>query len=107
MSLRLSRPVVWLCLLVGVALAAPEGGRGGRDKGGKGQPTQNSACNNVPAHPFDLVLGRPTRDSVTLSVLAYQDIEACIAYGTQRGQYVQQTPVRPFKKDEPAEVVMS
>ncbi len=105
MNLRVIRPAVWLCLLACVALAAPEG-KQGRDKGNGKQPTQNSACNDVPAHPFDLVLGRPTRDSVTLSVLAYQDAEGCIVYGTQHGIYPQQTPTRPFKKDEPAEVVI-
>ena len=90
-----------------VALAAPEGKRGGRGKGNKEQPTQNSECNNVPAHPFDVVLGRPTRDSVTVGVLAYQDAEGCIAYGTQKGGYLQQTPTRQFVKGEPAEIVIA
>ena len=74
--------------------------------GGSRQPVMSSPCNDVPAHPFDLVLGRPTGDSVTLSVLAYQDTEGCIAYGTQRANYTQQTPRRLFMKDEPAELVL-
>jgi hypothetical protein len=69
------RTAVWLCVVACVAFGAPEGKRGGRGKGNKEQPTQNSACLNVPAHPADVVLGRPTQDSVTLSVLAYQDAE--------------------------------
>jgi predicted phosphodiesterase len=105
MNRRIFRPAVALCLLACAALAVAEGGRG-RNKGGKDQPTQNSACLNVPAHPVDMVLGRPTRDSVTLSVLAYQDTEGCVAYGTQHGSYTQQTPSRSFKKDEPAEMVI-
>lgn len=100
------RAAFWICLCVCVAFGAPEGKRGGRSKGNKDQPTQNSECNNVPTHPFDVVLGRPTRDSVTISVLAYQDAEGCIAYGTQRGSYLQQTPARQFKKGEPAEIVI-
>jgi predicted phosphodiesterase len=100
------RTAVWICLCACIALAAPEGKRGGRGKVNKEQPTQNSECNNVPAHPFDVVLGRPTRDSVTVSVLAYQDADGCIAYGTQRGSYLQQTPTRQFKKGEPAEIVI-
>ncbi|MBM3891697.1 MAG: hypothetical protein FJ388_21495, partial [Verrucomicrobia bacterium] len=71
-----------LFLCTCVALAAPEGKRGGRGKGSKEQPAQNSECNNVPAHPADVILGRPTRDSVTVNVLAYEDAEGCIAYGT-------------------------
>lgn len=102
MSLR----AVCLFLSVCVALAAPAGKRGGRGKGNKEQPTQNSKCNDVPAHPFDVVLGRPTRDSVTVSVLAYQDAEGWIAYGTQHGSYLQQTPARQFKKGEPAEILI-
>jgi len=100
------RTAAWVCLCACVALAAPEGKRGGRGKGNKEQPTQNSECNNVPVHPFDVVLGRPTRDSVTVSVLAYQDAEGCIAYGTQHGSYLQQTQARQFKKGEPAEIVI-
>ncbi|MCX6909260.1 MAG: metallophosphoesterase family protein [Verrucomicrobia bacterium] len=105
MNFRVIRTAAWICICACVALAAPEGKKG-RSKGNKEQPSQNSECNNVPAHPFDLVLGRPTRDSVTVSVLAYQDAEGCIAYGTKKGSYLQQTPTRQFKKGEPAEVVI-
>lgn len=35
----------------------------------------------VPAQPYDLILGRPTDTSVTLSVLAYQAMHAQISYG--------------------------
>ncbi|MBI5684568.1 MAG: metallophosphoesterase [Verrucomicrobia bacterium] len=105
MSFRVIRTAAWICLCACVALAAPEGKKG-RGKGNKEQPTQNSKCNDVPVHSFDVVLGRPTRDSVTVSVLAYQDAEGCIAYGTQRGSYLQQTPARQFKKGEPVEIVI-
>ncbi len=46
------------------------------------------------SHPLDMVLGRPTRDSVTLSVLVYEDAEGRIAYGTQRGR------LRPTNTDD-------
>jgi hypothetical protein len=75
-------------------------------KGGAHYPVQNSTCNDVPAHPFDLILGRPTRDSVTLSVLTYQDTEGSVAYGTQPGRFTTQTPPRSFKKSEPVELVL-
>jgi predicted phosphodiesterase len=95
-----------MLLCICVALGAPEGKRGPGKGGGSKQPVQNSPCNDVPAHPFDLILGRPTRDSVTVSVLAYQDTEGCIAYGTQPGNYTQQTPRCLFREDEPAEIVL-
>ncbi|MGA2497808.1 MAG: metallophosphoesterase family protein [Tepidisphaeraceae bacterium] len=97
-----------LLLLMGIGLAAraaeellvPIGG-------GSKQPIQTSKCNDVPAHPFDLVLGRPTSRSVTVSVLCYEDAEGCIAYGAQPGKLTAKTRTQPFKKGEPAEVVLS
>lgn len=105
MSMRIVRQTLWPLLCAAVALAGPEGKRG-RDKGNKDQPSQNSTCNDVPAHPLDVILARPTRDSVTLSVLAYQDAEGYIAYGTQRDRLSRQTPKRSFKKGEPAELLI-
>jgi hypothetical protein len=86
-------------------LSPPEGKRG-RDQGAEKEPTQNSACNDVPAHPFDLILGRPTRDAITVSVLAYQDAEGLIAYGPERDHYTRQTPTLRFVKGEPVEIVI-
>jgi len=76
-------------------------------KGRSSQPVQASKCNDVPSHPFDLILGRPTANSVTVSVLCYEDAEGFIAYGTEPGKLVAQTPARPFRKGEPAEIVLS
>jgi hypothetical protein len=36
---------------------------------------------DVPAHPYDVVLGRPTDRAVTVSVLAYEDATVAIRYG--------------------------
>ncbi len=60
----------------------------------------------MPAHPVDLLLARPARDSVTLCVLAYQDTEGSVAYGTEQGQLTRQTPPRQFTKGEPVDVVI-
>jgi hypothetical protein len=73
----------------------PAGKRGSR------QPVQTSPSNDVPAHPFDVILARPTANSVTLSVLCYEDAEGGIAYGKQAGQLTSTTPRRQFKKGEP------
>ena len=83
------------------------GGTSPRKSGGSSQPVQTSSGSDVPAHPFDLILGRPTTDSVTVSVLCYQDTEGSLAYGTERGKLARTTPARPFKKGEPAEIVLS
>lgn len=80
---------------------------GGNRKGGSRQPVQASCCNDVPAHPFDLILGRPTADSVTVSVLCYEDSDGTIAYGAERGKPDHQTPVISFKAGEPKEIVLS
>lgn len=60
----------------------------------------------VPEHPFDLILARPTDKSITVSVLAYKDVEGYIAYGTAKGSYTSETPKQAFKKGEPAQVVI-
>lgn len=72
-----------------------------------GQPAQNSACNDVPAQPFDLILGRPSSSSVTVSVLCYEDTAGCIAYGTRKGNLASTTQTRPFRRGEPQELILS
>ena len=104
MSLRVLRAVVWLWLCACLAVAAAEGRRGG--SGGANKPKQNSTCLDVPAHLLDVILCRPTSNSVTASVLACRDTEGFITYGTQRSSYSHQTPLRQFKKGEPTEIVL-
>ena len=100
-------PVPIICtLLLAVLLAHAANEEPVRKGGGSRQPVQDSACNDVPAHPFDLILARPASNSVTVSVLAYQDTEGCIAWGTERGRLAQQTPGRLFRKDEPTGIVL-
>jgi hypothetical protein len=98
------RQLACLALCAGVAQGAE--GNQHRNKGGRRQPSQNSACNNVPEHPFDLVLGRPERNSITASVLVYRDTDGYIAYGTEHGNCAERTAVRRFPKGEPAEIVI-
>jgi len=75
--------------------------RGHGDRGPVGQFNLD-----IPTHDYDLILCRPTKNSVTLSVLAYADMEGRFGWGTQPGIYTAQTPRRQFKKDEPAEVLI-
>jgi len=55
----------------------------------------------VPPHLFDIVLGRPTQDSVTVSLLAYEDIEGFLEYGMHESDYARKTDAHAFRKGEP------
>jgi predicted phosphodiesterase len=91
------------------------GGRGGggnlaADQRGKARGGGHGLTEfhtDVPAHPLDFVLGRPTGNSITLSVLAYQDMEGYVAYGTEAGRYSTETPKQLFKQGQPVEVLMT
>ena len=74
--------------------------------GHRAQETTNYFNVAVPTHSFDLILARPEKNSITLSVLAYQDMEGFVAYGTQAGAYTMQTPMQQFKKGTPVELVI-
>lgn len=82
-------------------------GDGGQDRDNRGNRQPATFQTDVPAHLWDIIAGRPTRNSLSLSILAYQDIEGSLAYGTEKGKYANQTSVQKFKKDEPAEVVLN
>ena len=98
-----------LLLLVGALLlprattgqTTPSATRGHR-------PANNTSTFNVkvPVHAYDLILSRPEDKSITWSVLAYQDLEGYVAFGTAPGVYTGKTPIQQFKKDAPAEVVL-
>lgn len=98
-----------------VAWSADEKPRGpGGGKGGGKRPQDGGIDDprflfktDVPAHPLDVVLGRPTKNSVTLSVLAYADREGVIAYGPQAGAPAGRTSVFPLKAGEPVEIAIT
>ena len=102
----MNRSAAVLLLACGLVVAQGIGDKPAR-KGGSKQPVQTSKCNDVPAHPFDLILGRPTAKSVTVSVLSYDDVDGLLAYGTEPGKLAAKTAKRQFKKGEPAEIVLS
>jgi len=70
----------------------------------QGEATQFNV--SVPTHPFDLILARPENNSVTLSVLAYEEMDGFVAYGSESGSGILQTPARRFAKGEPVELVL-
>ena len=60
----------------------------------------------VPAQDFDVILGRPSADRVTVSVLAYDVMEAYIVYGGNADELNRRTPVRILAQGKPEEIVL-
>ena len=72
----------------------------------RGSDTTQNLSLDVPAHPLDVILGRPTQHSITASVLAYQDGEGYIEFGTQPGIHSNKTAVRAPRQNQPAEILI-
>ena len=101
--------VFFKCLMLGGMLAFTASAQNAtleKAHGHRAQSGTNIFNVAVPAHPYDLILARPARTSVTLSVLAYRDLEGVVAYGAQPGAASAQTSVRPLKAGVPAEFVL-
>jgi 3',5'-cyclic AMP phosphodiesterase CpdA len=92
-----------------------QGGGGGRRGGAGGLKPEDAPADDVrfifktevPAHPFDVVLGRPTNHSVTASVLAYEDCEGVIEFSPKAGEAPSKTPVFQLKAGQPQEVLIN
>ncbi len=46
---------------------------------------------DVPAHPYNIILGRPTQNSVTISIMANENLRGYIQYGTQANNFINTT----------------
>ncbi len=103
------RVAVLLAAVLVIGASAPEdkrkGSKGGQGKGEVRMPTP-AFRTDVPAHDYDLILGRPTKSSVTLSVLTYEDREGFLVYGTKPGEYSKETAKQKFVKGEPVEFLV-
>lgn len=88
---------VWLtCVLTALGQTPPpkKGGKGGPGNGEVKMPTP-AFRTEVPAHSHDVLLGRPTRNSVSASVLAFRELEVFLEHGTMAGTYSNKTaPVK-------------
>ena len=107
-------PKILFCLtsLVSTLLLAEPGARAedatsAKARGHRAPEAANAFNLAVPAQAVDVILARPEKHSVTLSVLAYEDREGFVAYGAQPGACTAQTPARQFKKGEPVELVLA
>jgi hypothetical protein len=99
------------CLSLLCVLAWPAAGSQTNEaKGAQGHRPQTEANVfnvTVPAHAYDLILVRPENNSITLSVLAYRDLEGFVAYGTEPGAVTNSTPTRQFQGGEPVELAIA
>jgi len=101
------------CLVIACPLAIFACGVSAQDArpenahGHRGHGTTNYFNVAVPAHEYDLILARPEKSSVTLSVLSYHERVGFVVYGTQPGVCTNQTPIRQFKSGAPIEFVIS
>lgn len=62
---------------------------------------------DIPAHPFDVILGRPTSNSITFSLLAYNDQTLSISYGIESGNYTSKTESITLKANTPQTIQLS
>lgn len=58
----------------------------------------------ISAQDFDVILGRPTNNSITLSVLFTQNVSLQIQYGTLSGKYDKSTPKYNVQANIPLEI---
>ncbi|QEG38188.1 metallophosphoesterase [Roseimaritima ulvae] len=84
-------------------------GRGGgsRASGSRlGGYTTPPAANDVPSHPFNVIVGRLTDVSATVRVLFHSDVDACLIYGGQTGKLSSKTKVQSLKAGQPFDFVI-
>lgn len=74
-----------LLLACGAGAAEPRGGPSGVFR------------TAIPEEPYTLILGRPTADSVAVSVVAYRDLEGYLRYGTVGGGATSRTETVSFR----------
>ena len=71
-----------------------------QQKRGRRGPDSGIFHTEVPVHRYDLILCRAEAEAVTASVLAYEDLEGYIDYGSGRTELV------PFPKGKPVEIII-
>jgi hypothetical protein len=78
-----------------------------RNRGRRGPGTTNYFNVSVPSRAYDLILARPEKTNITLSVSAYQEMEAFVAYGTRTGVLSMQTPALLLSNGAPAKFAIT
>lgn len=81
---------------------------GNRPSGSRlGGYTAPPPANNVPDHPFNIIVGRLTDESGTVRVLFHSDVKAHLSYGEQSGKLTSKTPVQDLKAGQPFDFVIA
>ncbi len=80
------------------------GGRGGGSR--LGGYTEPPPANQVPDHPFNIIIGRLTDNSGTVRVLFHSDVKAYLSYGEQSGRLSLKTAVQNLRAGEPFDFVI-
>ena len=71
------------------------------------QPKQESVFStNVPAHNYDIILGRPTLSTISLSILSYVPAQAFVEYWSNNKQKMK-TATMKLNKNEPFELELN
>lgn len=78
--------------------------RGGSKLGGYTTPPP---ANNVPDHPFNVLVGRLTNDSSTIRVLFHNDARVWLSYGDQAGKNSDKTEAHDLQAGEPFDFVIN
>ena len=83
-------------------------GKGGKKGGGKGAGAGVFALPSSLAEYNDLnvVLGRPTDKTITVSLLAKSAAEVFLEIGSVAGKYTRKTAITPLPAGQPAEVIL-
>jgi len=88
-------------------------GQGQRKQGGGGANARQTDPNEpppfhteVPEHPIDVILGRPTASSVTLSIVSYDDAEGYVTYGTTIDDLKQRSKPLNLPARTPVELIL-
>ncbi len=79
-------------------------GRGGGSR--LGGYTEPPPANQVPDHPFNIIIGRLTDNSGTVRVLFHSDVKAYLSYGEQSGRLSHKTAVQNLRAGEPFDFVI-
>lgn len=80
-----------------------------RERGGGrlGGYTEVTNAGKVPDHLFNIILGRPTNESMIASVVSYENMQAYIEYGDSKTEYKLKTNTEDLQAEQPFEFEMN
>jgi hypothetical protein len=87
--------------------AGGQGGTGQRGGSKLGNYTEPPAANRVPNHPFNIILGRPTDQSITVRVFFHIPAKAKIDFGTKPGDYSSHVPEVALESQQTHDFVLN